>query len=128
MICQESYVEFLQTLNDEELECELQRELTDHLQELVAGIEHAALERGKSFRSCVIDDFAITRVQFPIDRCVVLLFYNASAQGSRPGPGGNRSIFGSALLSIDAAGDVSCRGVTFNEEQEFVAPDVGVAD
>lgn len=128
MICHESHIDVLRRLAPEELDRELRHEITDALQELVAGIDHAALDRGKSFRSCVIEDFKISQSKCEDDRCIVLLYYTASAQRHGAGSGGNEMIHGSAILSIDSAGQVTCKGVTFNEEPQTVAPDVGVGD
>lgn len=128
MICQESYVDFLQALPENQLDVELRQRVTDSLQELVAGIEEAARERAQWFRSCMIDDFQITRAKLMDERWMVLILYTASAQRRGRGAGRNECIYGSALLSIDAVGDITYKGVTFNEEHDFATPDVGVGD
>jgi hypothetical protein len=128
MICQESYVSYLDRLPREDQECELRKQLAGTLHELVEVIEGAAHERGRWFRSCVVDDFEITRIRCTDDHCAVLLFYSASTQRGDAAPSGNKTIFGTALVSVDHDGQIVYKGVSYNEEQGLVVPDVGVGD
>src|SRR5262249_28131254 len=128
MIGQASLRESLQALPRDEFEQELRGVLDDSLQDLVAAVEQAARGRGHFLRSCVIDDYRITRARWIAGECIVLLFYHASAQYGDSSAGVNDRIFGSAVLAVDEGCRVTYKGVTFNEDRVFEAPDVGGGD
>jgi hypothetical protein len=127
MISQMNSIDVLKGLPQAKLYRQLQRLLSDSLQALVAELEHAAAVRGLRYRSCVVDEIRIGRVEMHEQECRVLVRFNASAQQT----GTQRRLTrlaGVADASIDDAGTVTYSNVVFTEEQAFEAHDVGGGD
>jgi hypothetical protein len=118
----------LQALARTELDRELRRRLTDSLQELVAAVEHAAAERGQVLNTCAIDDFDISLINWRTSEARIVIRYQATARDATRGKAGLEHIAGSAEAVLDQAGKITYRGITFEEEPAFVAPDVGAGD
>jgi len=128
MIQQQNYVESLRDLSADDMERALRRLLADTLDGLVAAIDSTAAKQGLAFRSCVVDEFRITRARCTGSECVVLLYYNATARRVGLGLEGEERIYGSAVVAIDEGGAAQYKGVTLNMEDVYVAPDVGGGD
>lgn len=126
MPSEQSYVQRLENLERPEFEREVRRRIAEALQGLVACIEHAAVERGQLLSSCAIDDFRVVQTDVRPAECRVVLRYQSSAKDKATGS--LERISGSGEAIIDERGEVTYRGITFAEAQEFVAPDVGVGD
>jgi len=128
MIGQASLIETLKALPPEKLHRELRQVINPTLQDLVAALERGAAMTGQTLRSCVIDDYRISRVEVGETECRVVLTFTASAQWGPGARGRLIRISGSARAVIDDAAQVHYSGTTFAQDQVFVAPDVGVGD
>ena len=128
MLAQVGPIASLRHLSQEQREAELRQVLTDALQELVVALEQAAAARGHTFRSCVVNDFQIARIDLAEHVCLVILRYSGTARRNDPGHNDREEISGSAEALLDDTGKVTYKGVTFAEDQTFVGPDVGVGD
>jgi hypothetical protein len=128
MMLLDNLADSLRRLPPAQRDREIRHIITDSLQDLVAALEHDAVQNGVTWRSCVPDDFHIERVRWLAGECVVLLTYNVSAKQGLAGRSCDERIFGNAVVTIDKDGQVSFKSITSLEEQEFVAPDLGGGD
>jgi hypothetical protein len=128
MMAGQNLTRLLKSLSPRELDREVQRLLTDSLQELVAAVEPAVPREYDALQACVIDDFDVQQIECTDRECRVQLRFRASA---RHGVGADKElerITGRAEAVIDEVGWVRYRDVAFAEELAFVGHDLGGGD
>jgi hypothetical protein len=124
----EKHIDFLKNLPVQEFDHELQQELTDSLQELVACVEPALPHDGDTLHGCVIDDFQVQRIRLGDRDCRVKLRFLASARQGMGAVKELERITGRGEAVIDDDGRVRYQDVAFAAEPAFLAHDLGGGD
>jgi hypothetical protein len=123
-----NHIDFLKNLPPPEFDREVQRAVTNSLQELVACLEPTLPHAGDTLHACVIDDFQVQRVRLGERDCRVQIRFLGSA---RQGVGVLKEmerIAGRGEAVIEDDGHVRFQDVAFAKEPAFVSHDLGGGD